>query len=209
MTPQYKYSLKRRVTITKIIDLPNEIWRPCPKYTNYWASNFGRIKTNDTYKVDKNDRKIFIYGRILAQNRPPSKRGTRQDYWKVSVNQKRVSVHILVCNAFHPNPENKREVNHIDANKLNNIPENLEWNTRKENSDHALKLGLTPDIKQYQYLSSIALRKKVIHIPTKIIFNSVKEAAEKLGFNRRHFNNMIKGTKTNKTNCKYYDVSIK
>lgn len=203
MTPQYKYSLKKRTKIPEIVNLPNEIWESCPSYPNYWASNLGRAKTNDVFKEDKNGRKVFIYGRLLSQNRPPSKKGTRHDYWKVSVNQQRVSVHRLVCDAFHPNPENKREVNHIDGNKLNNKPENLEWNTRWENSNHALKTGLSTSIKEYQYLSAIARSKKVLDKVTGKVYKSVKEAALKTGLNRRHLNNMLKGTKTNKTTLIY------
>ncbi len=42
------------------------------------------------------------------------------------------SVHRLVARAFIPNPENKREVHHIDGNTHNNCVSNLQWVTREE-----------------------------------------------------------------------------
>lgn len=49
-----------------------------------------------------------------------------------------ISIHRAVAEAFIPNPEGKRTVNHKDGNKLNNVVSNLEWATHSENSLHSV-----------------------------------------------------------------------
>ena len=51
-------------------------------------------------------------------------------------------IHRLVADLFIENPDDKREVNHIDGNKLNNNVCNLEWVTSSENKAHAKAEGL-------------------------------------------------------------------
>lgn len=52
----------------------------------------------------------------------------------------RERIHRLIAAAFLPNPENKKEVNHIDGDKGNNVLSNLEWATHQENMLHVRRV---------------------------------------------------------------------
>ena len=48
--------------------------------------------------------------------------------------RKKFYVHRLIAIQWIPNPENKKQIDHIDRNKFNNCLENLRWVTNQENS---------------------------------------------------------------------------
>jgi hypothetical protein len=61
---------------------------------------------------------------------------------KIGGVRKTLYVHRAIAILFVPNPEGKPEVNHIDGNRQNCAPENLEWVTHQENMRHAYDTGL-------------------------------------------------------------------
>lgn len=92
-----------------------------------------------------------LKGDIYSTKRPYTKGGKltkvlRNGYYCVclckSGKKKVYRVNRLIAIAFINNPEKKPQVNHIDGNKLNDYVSNLEWNTAKENNNHALNMGL-------------------------------------------------------------------
>lgn len=103
----------------------NEQWRPIKGYEGiYVVSNLGNIRS-----VKK---KIYRKQRLERYKRAElSKNGIRKVYL----------VHRLVAIAFVDNPDNKKQVNHKDGNKHNNISINLEWCSHSENMQHAHQQG--------------------------------------------------------------------
>ena len=92
----------------------------------YYISTAGRVKSVDKATGNEYFHKI---GKQTTGYR--NVRTTKTHY-----------VHILVAEAFIPNPENKPTVNHINGVDAGDNVENLEWATRQEQTDHAWESGL-------------------------------------------------------------------
>lgn len=118
-----------------IEDLPGEIWYNVGiidgiDYTgHYVASNFLRIKSLDKYITEKSGKVRFVKGRILKLTKENT------GYYSVSLYDgakgRNVNLHRIIATLFvyNDDPKQKNCVNHKDENKLNNLPENLEWCT--------------------------------------------------------------------------------
>lgn len=105
-----------------------EIWKDIDGYEGkYQVSNLGRIKS-------LKDR----YGNTIEKILKPGK--IKNGYLIVILckngTKKTSKVHRLVANAFIPNTNNFRCVNHKDENKENNCVENLEWCTYQYNNTY-------------------------------------------------------------------------
>lgn len=111
-------------------NLPGEEWRDIEGYEGlYQVSNLARVRSLQRQKTRIIKPEIIHTGYLRVTLYKSGK--TKSHY-----------VHILVAQAFIPNPENKKQVNHIDGNKQNNCIDNLVWVTPSENIIHAFKFGL-------------------------------------------------------------------
>lgn len=134
---------------------------------NYEVNEFSEVRNKTTLKIIK-----------------PFKGGT-SDYLMVRLHlgksvKRSCLVHRLVAINFIENPENKAQVNHKDGNKVNNHISNLEWNTRKENINHALNIGLSKRYNNQYYKGKTGFNhnksKAVACIENGMVYGSMAEA---------------------------------
>lgn len=75
-----------------------------------------------------------------------SQRISKQGYIRLDLSvgingKKKVFLHRLIAETLIPNPHNLECVDHIDGNKSNNYPSNLQWITRSDNVKKAQYMG--------------------------------------------------------------------
>lgn len=141
-----------------------EVWKPIQGYDElYEVSNLGKVRTIKTGVI----RKITLDGNGYLQL-SLCKNGL----------QKSFKVHRLVANAFIPNPNNYREINHKDENKQNNCVDNLEWCTRLYN----MRYGNCHNNKKIPVVQ-LDKQGNVIHE-----FSSIADATKQ--FNKAHNSNI-------------------
>lgn len=113
-----------------------EEWKPVNYYEDtYEVSNKGVIRAIDRI----NYRGYHLKGHIMKYT--TDKNGYRRVYLTKYAKTKSKLVHVLVAQAFIPNPENKPEVNHKDEDKSNNCVDNLEWCTHQYNSNYGTRVS--------------------------------------------------------------------
>lgn len=111
-----------------MIQQQTEEWRDVPGYEGlYQVSNCGRVRS-------------FHRDGCILQPSPNPKGYLNLTLSKHGV-QETATVHKLVALAFIGQCPEGCEINHIDLDKSNNVPSNLEYLTKKANLLHADKAG--------------------------------------------------------------------
>lgn len=138
----------------------------CP---GWWADKNGDIWSELPFKhnaaaIKKGERTELSKGDILMKLKPRYNDGLgiAKPYPRLQypafIGEEVVShnrrVHIIVCEAWNgASPFDGAVVDHIDGDKHNNRPENLEWVTTKENNRRALENGLLKRGKNGRFMS--------------------------------------------------------
>lgn len=107
------------------------MWCSIPGFDGYQVNTDGRVRTT----VDRR------YLRAFDEVRQSQ---STNGYIGAYLNGRRVSVHRLVCLAFHGlPPSDLHEVAHKNGDRTDNRPENLRWATRSENALERREHGVT------------------------------------------------------------------
>lgn len=184
------------------------IYKPIKGYDNYLIGSNGTVKQL-YYEV------IDSYGRCHKYNEKLlSIHDNGYGYKTVGITKnkktKKFYVHRLVAEAFIPNPNNYKYVNHIDRNTSNNNYNNLEWCTAKDNIKHSIV-----NIKNAQNKYKRVVIAKNINTNEEIRYSGIREAARLINGYRANIRKAILNNTIYKNNIwKYetpniYDTMIK
>ena len=170
--------------------MKNEEWRDVVGYEGlYQDSNQGRVKSLERTFIDKIGRERYFKGRIL---KPAMDKG---GYLRVGLcdgkKRKTFKLHRLVCEAFHENPDNKPQVNHINEIKTDNRASNLGWATARENSNFGTRnerIGKKSAITKSKPIAQYTLNGKLLKV-----WPSLKEAKRGTGFSQGNVSQVANG----------------
>ena len=149
-----------------------EVWNDVPGYEGYYqVSNMGKVRSVPRIiKIIWNGKEVLkpIKEREIALRKQNG--GYLLANLSVGGHRKECTVHRLVARAFIPNPNNLKEVNHIDGNKQNNDVSNLEWCDRSDNLRHRARV-----------LKQRGNAVKIRCVETGQVFDAIKDAAKWAG----------------------------
>lgn len=170
----------------KSISLEDEIWKDVVGYEGlYLVSNKGRI-----ISLSRDIANRYSVRHIEPKLLNPYARKVSKNYlfycvslWKNN-KSKCGRVHRLVALAFIPNPNNLKEIDHIDTNTANNRVDNLRWCDRKGNANNPITLSKNREVRLGKPIPK--LQKPIVQLLNGELINtfpSIKSTTQ-FGFNK-------------------------
>lgn len=152
----------------------------------YGITSFGRVYS-------------YITNKFLTPTENKSKYRNTRLYVNLGRGiENRYYIHQLVAQAFIPNIENKKEIDHIDNDPTNNKVENLKWVNHQENMKNKITLE---NLKNNSALSYEILDKKT-GLKLYGYKNMAKACGVSYGTILKHCNNKVKNPRWIKTGNK-------
>ena len=132
--------------------MDEELWREWPQDPRILVSNMG-----------------YVVSCKRGEPYPLKVRHGNSGYQMVGAGYRGMQlVHRMVAETWLDNPNDYKEVNHINGDKDDNRVDNLEWVTPSENIRHAYRTGLKKTT-------------RVRNVETGEVFESVSECARQIG----------------------------
>lgn len=161
----------------------DERWKRMPGAQDYWISNKERVWSSH--------KQNFIDGSLTM-------RGYTDFSLRCNGHRIHKTLHKAMAEAFIPNPNNYREVRHLDDDPTNNELGNLAWGTQHDNVQDCIRNG------HFRYFSkediekaNAARRTPIIAVRLKdgekLYFASQQEAGRQLGIDQSSINAVIRG----------------
>lgn len=152
-----------------------EIWRKKQGFSNYFISNYGRVKSSKTEKIKtlRFNEDGYVVVSLCSDNK----------------SKKVFRVHRLVGELFCENPNDYPQINHKDGDKQNNVYTNLEWVTAEMNVQHAI----LNEIIRTTDNTNVCVDKLDLNGDVVGYFKSISSAAKSIGVKVRRIRNCCAG----------------
>lgn len=172
-----------------------EQWKAVAGFEGFYeVSNLGRVRSlSRVVKCSTGTGTRVWKGRLLALT-PATKLGYVNLHLHAGGKRRSTSAHVLVAEAFIPNPLGLPEVNHKNSKRADNKKSNLEWVTEAGNAVHGFKHGHRTVKKGSKQWMSVLITAQVKEIRQRFSAGETQQQLAKVfGVNQSVISTLVNG----------------